>query len=81
MTTRMSVSVFEHPLPERCPEGHRLSRGQYRIGWATCSCPPAMALLGRGLPAGHHWMVCRICDDAGGTWRHWDPACEEAGGG
>lgn len=76
----MAVSVFEHPLPPVCPEGHPLTPGRFRVGWMTCACPPAIALLSRGLPAGHHWMACKRCDAAGGTWMHTDPPHEEPDG-
>lgn len=42
----------------------------------TCGCPSALALLSRGLPAGHHWIRCKRCDEAGTEWEWRDPECE-----
>lgn len=70
------VSVFEHELPGTCPAGHKLTRGRFRVGWMTCACPPALVLLHRGLPAGHHWLSCKTCDGQGVVWTHYDPPHE-----
>lgn len=71
----MAVSVFEHEPPDVCPHGHDVTRGRdkRRIGFMTCGCPAAVAQLERGYPAGHHWLSCNRCEDAGAEWLYYDP--------
>ena len=55
--SNMRSSIEVEWLPNICPNGHRLLRGDALVGWEPCSCYPDRK--------GHRTVTCRHC---GATW-------------
>ena len=64
MLATMSVPLFEHESAA-CPEGHYLAPGHVTVGWMPCACGPAREAAQRGRSMGHHYVVCRVCEEQG----------------
>jgi hypothetical protein len=73
MLAIMPVYLFDHE-PATCPEGHYLGPGRVTIGWMPCGCEPALeAAAERGRSPGHHYWVCRTCEEQGAQVWVFDP--------